>query len=296
MKKTISLLALLILFSCGKENVIPTDFTFNYNIHSSLPSEWESEFYTIMNNLDDKIKILPKDYSYEMDIYAWNSTADKPYKDQIGDDGGAMISGNRRAINGKYMVLEIPASEFDNDQMHRYSVIAHEYFHVYQMSLSKTFYDHDIELKWMSEGGATTIESMYIQQYYNYNYFKWDINDVNIAVVNTPSIYETYAASSDKDRNYSSSVFMLLALSKELQKLNYSEEEAFKMIFKDFWLPNPTDGNWKSNFEDIFSITVPDFYQSLSNYDLNADGTIDSTDLNSVLPSETILLQDIFTN
>ena len=296
MKKTISLLALLILFSCGKENVIPTDFTFNYNIHSSLPSEWESEFYTIMNNLDDKIKISPKDYSYEMDIYAWNSTADKPYKDQIGDDGGAMISGNRRAINGKYMVLEIPSAEFDNDQIHRYSVIAHEYFHVYQMSLSKTFYDHDIELKWMSEGGATTIESMYIQQYYNYNYFKWDINDVNIAVVNTPSIYETYAASSDKDRNYSSSVFMLLALSKELQKLNYSEEEAFKMIFKDFWLPNPTDGNWKSNFEDIFSITVPDFYQSLSNYDLNADGTIDSTDLNSVLPSETILLQDIFTN
>jgi hypothetical protein len=89
---------------------------------------------------------------------------------------------------------------------------------------------------------------------------------------------------------------MLLALSKELQKLNHSEEEAFRMIFKDFWLPNPTDSNWKSNFEDIFSITVPDFYQSLSSYDQNADGTIDSTDLNSVLPSETILLQNIFIN
>ena len=89
---------------------------------------------------------------------------------------------------------------------------------------------------------------------------------------------------------------MLLALSKELQKLNHSEEEAFRMIFKDFWLPNPTDGNWTNNFEEVFNITVPDFYQSLSSYDLNADGTIDSTDLNSVLPSETILLQKIFIN
>ncbi len=293
MKKIISLLALVILFSCGKEIVVPTDFTFNYNIHSDLPNEWESEFYTIMNNLDDKIKIIPKDYSYEMDIYAWKSTTNKPYQSQIGDADGACICGNQ---NERYMVLEIPAAEFDDNQMHRYSVIAHEYFHVYQMSLSKTFYDHDIELKWMSEGGATTIESMYIQQYYNYNYFKWDVNDVNIAVVNNPSIYETYAASSDKDRNYSSSVFMLLALSKELQKLNHSEEEAFRMIFKDFWLPNPTDGNWTNNFEEVFNITVPDFYQNLSSYDLNADGTIDSTDLNSVLPSETILLQNIFIN
>ncbi|MDG1880860.1 MAG: hypothetical protein P8I92_01010, partial [Schleiferiaceae bacterium] len=186
MKKTISLLALVILFSCGKEIVIPTDFTFNYNIHSDLPIAWESEFYTIMNNLDDKIKIIPKDYSYEMDIYAWKSTTNKPYQSQIGEADGACICGNQ---NERYMVLEIPAAEFDDNQMHRYSVIAHEYFHVYQMSLSKTFYDHDIELKWMSEGGATIIESMYIQQYYNYNYFKWDVNHVNIAVVNNPSIY-----------------------------------------------------------------------------------------------------------
>jgi hypothetical protein len=246
-----------------------------------------------MNNLDEKIKIVPKEYSYEMDVYAWKSTTNKPYQNQIGDAEGACICGNQ---NERYMVLEIPASEFDFSQMHRYSVIPHEYFHVYQMSLSKNFYDGNIELKWMSEGGAASIESMYIQQYYQFNYFKDAQTQVNIAAINNPSIFETYSASQNEDINYSSSVFMVLALSKELQKQNISEAEAFRMIFRDFWLPDPTDGNWKSNFENVFNFTVQDFYQILPSYDLNDDNIIDSTDFNSVLPSENILLQNIFIN
>ena len=293
MRKFIAFWGLFIIISCEESPVIPSQFTFNYNIHSELPNEWELEFYTIMNNLDDKIKILPKEYSYEMDVYAWKSTTNKPYQNQIGDAQGACICGNE---NERYMVLEIPASEFDFGSMHRYSVIPHEYFHVYQMSLSKNFYDGNIELKWMSEGGAASIESIYIQQYYQFNYFKDAQTQVNIAAINNPSIFETYSASQNEDINYSSSVFMVLALSKELQKQNISEAEAFRMIFRDFWLPDPTDGNWKSNFENVFNFSVQDFYQILPSYDLNADNIIDSTDFNSVLPSENILLQNIFTN
>ena len=293
MRKFIAFWGLFIIISCEESPVIPSQFTFNYNIHSGLPNDWELEFYTIMNNLDDKIKILPKEYSYEMDVYAWKSTTNKPYQNQIGDADGACICGNE---NERYMVLEIPASEFDFSSMHRYSVIPHEYFHVYQMSLSKNFYDGNIELKWMSEGGAASIESIYIQQYYQFNYFKDAQTQVNIAAINNPSIFETYSASQNEDINYSSSVFMVLALSKELQKQNISEAEAFRMIFRDFWLPDPTDGNWKSNFENVFNFSVQDFYQILPSYDLNADNIIDSTDFNSVLPSENILLQNIFTN
>ena len=293
MRKFIAFWGLFIIISCEESPVIPSQFTFNYNIHSELPNEWELEFYTIMNNLDDKIKILPKEYSYEMDVYAWKSTTNKPYQNQIGDADGACICGNE---NERYMVLEIPASEFDFGSMHRYSVIPHEYFHAYQMSLSKNFYDGNIELKWMSEGGAASIESIYIQQYYQFNYFKDAQTQVNIAAINNPSIFETYSASQNEDINYSSSVFMVLALSKELQKQNISEAEAFRMIFRDFWLPDPTDGNWKSNFENVFNFSVQDFYQILPSYDLNADNIIDSTDFNSVLPSENILLQNIFTN
>ena len=35
---------------------------------------------------------------------------------------------------GRFMVLEIPADEFKYNQIHRYSVIPHEYFHAFQMS------------------------------------------------------------------------------------------------------------------------------------------------------------------
>lgn len=285
MKKIVGILGLSLFFSCvSGTDPMPNEFSFDYKIHTSLPSTWESEFYTIVGNLNEKIKIEPRDYSYQMSVYAWKSTASKPYQSQIGDASGASVSGNQ---NERYMVLEIPASEFDFAQLHRYSVIPHEYFHVYQMSLSKNFYDGNIELKWISEGGAATIESMYIQQYYGVNYIKDAQNQVNIAAINNPKIFEKYNDSQNEDPNYSSSVFMVLALAKELQKLNHTEEDAFKMIFKDFWLPNPTNGNWKNNFEEVFGISVENFYQSLSNY---------SNDINSVLPSETILIEDIFTN
>ena len=42
-----------------------------------------------------------------------------------------------------------------------------------------------------------------------------------------------------KDVNYSSSVFLVLVLVKELQLAGHSEAEAFKLIFKDFMQANP---------------------------------------------------------
>ena len=78
---------------------------------------------------------------------------------------------------------------------------------------------------------------------------------------------------------------MALALSKELQKLNISEENSFKIIFKDFWLKNPNEGNWKVKFKEAFTISIEDFYNILSTY---------PNDITSVLPSEDILLENIF--
>ena len=291
MKKITLLFLALIIVSCGSsdEEILitnPTEFTFNYNIHSSLPSDWISEFYIIMKNLEDLIPIKQSNHFYELSIYAWLSSVDKPYRDKIGDASGASISGNGGAVNDKYMVLEIPYQEFEGGKsLHRYSVIDHEYFHVYQMSLSKNFFDGNIELKWMSEGAAATFESLYIQQYYATNYFKEAQNQVDILAINTPSIFEKYNTSKEQDRNYSSSVFMFLALTKELQKSGINEIEAFKLVFKDFWVKNPTNGNWKIKFNETFSITADQFYSNLGSY---------TNDISTVLPSETLKLESIF--
>ena len=292
MKKVFYLLFITLIISCSsnEEDIIqdtnPTEFTFKYNIHSSLPSEWTTEFYKIMKVLhEDLIPIKPNSYFYELPIYAWNSSVNKPYKDNIGDATGASISGNGASINGKFMVLEIPKEEFEFNAMHRFSVIAHEYYHVYQMSLSKNFFDGNIELKWMSEGSAATFESLYIQQHYSYNYFKDAQTSVDIAAINNPTIFETFSSSQDKDINYSSSVFMFLALCKELQKTGLTEIDAFELIMKEFWTKNPTNGNWKVKFREGFGFSVDEFYNNLKSY---------TNDINTVLPSEDLKLESIY--
>ena len=134
------------------------------------------------------------------------------------------------------------------------------------MSLTKAFHDHDFNIKWINEGGASAFESLYTQQYYNKNYFKSGQNRVNIAVVNKPEIFESYRRSGKEDSNYSSSVFMVLALVKELKKLDFTEEKAFKLILNDYWRKNPSNYNWKKVFQEVFNISLENFYKSLKNY------------------------------
>tara|TARA_Y200000002_G_scaffold195849_1_gene161810 strand:- start:180 stop:1043 length:864 start_codon:yes stop_codon:yes gene_type:complete len=279
------LIIIFILISCSENDndIINEKFIFNYNIHESLPSEWVSEFYTIMNNLETIIPAKPTTYQDNMSIYSWVDNVDKPYKNDIGNTTGACICGNSKE---RYMVLEIPENEFKYNQLHRYSVIAHEYFHVYQMSLSESFFDGDIELKWLSEGTAASFESIYIQQFYQSNYFLEAQTQVHNSVINNPKIFEKFNSSKDEDINYASSVFMALALTKELQKIGRTENEAFRLIYKDFWELNPTDNNWKNKFDELFNITVEQFYNSLENY---------TNDISSVTPSESLKIENIFT-
>ena len=63
------------------------------------------------------------------------------------------------------MVLEINKDEFKYNSLHRYSVIVHEYFHIYQIALSNDRMDP----KWINEGGAKVLEEMFVHQYYGDN-------------------------------------------------------------------------------------------------------------------------------
>ena len=92
------------------------------------------------------------------------------------------------------------------------------------------------------------------------------------------------------DSNYTGSAFMVLALVNELKKNNISDQEAFELVFREFWIqrskqPNGSKG-WKDAFEPSFGMTVDDFYQRLSKYKRK--------DLKNILPSKTLKIQDIF--
>ncbi len=104
------------------------EFAFQYNLDSSLPADWVTEFNTIMNNLSSVLPISERIHSVPnvtmpFQIFAWNSAVPNPFP-QIPGAGGASISGSDSL--GLHMILEIPESEFTNNYLHRYSVIAHE--------------------------------------------------------------------------------------------------------------------------------------------------------------------------
>ena len=264
---------------------IPTiDIT--YNIHNSLPDDWVTEFYTIMDNLSDLIPANQNHFD-ELTIYAWNSSVEDPYP---GIEGGTYIGGSDDDLN---MVLEINEMEFEWNHMHRYSVIAHEYFHVYQLSINQPMNEpnggynpNTFSIKWLIEGVATTFESIYIQYYYDYNYFMNDLvyTDISNLIHTNPSTFEDYN-SNNIDINYTSSVFMVLALAKELVELGHSEEDAFKMIFKEFMLTGAQNSNWDDYFLDTFGFSVDNFYGALQSYDLN---------LEDVIPNSSLSLEQIF--
>jgi hypothetical protein len=257
-----------------------------YNIHESLPEEWITEFYIIIDDLSDLIPAY-QNYFDDLTVYAWNSSVDDPYD---GIQGGTYIGGSE---DGFIMVLEINEMEFEWDSMHRYSVIAHEYFHVYQLSINEPMNEpnggynpNTFSIKWLIEGAATVFESIYLQNNYDYNYFTYDLSHANISdlIHTNPSIFENYD-SNNLDINYTSSVFMILALAKELMDLGHSEEEAFKMIFKEFMLTGAKNSNWENYFLDIFGFSVDEFYNSLQSYPLN---------LEDIVPNSLLSLIQIF--
>ena len=243
-----------------------------------------------MNNLESTIPAYKRiGFPDSMNIYAWNNSVPSPYTDPNGNTmQGASISGNGTDF---WMVLEIPNDEFTNNSSHRYSVIAHEYFHVYQHSLSPAFSvgsdgefnnPNAMDVKWLIEGAAATFESLYIQENYGINYFEegqaWG---VEADVTSDPASYEYY---SKQDNNYANSVFMVLALVKELESIGFSTEKAFQSIFKVYWEQDPKNSDWKTKFEETFTIDVDTFYSKLSNY---------STDMSLIYPSSSITVQNI---
>ena len=251
-------------------------------IHSSLPSDWRSEYQTIKSNLSDIFPLYAANYS-KVDIFAWHGDTSNPYTAQgLSNPCGACISGVSQ--DHLHMILQISAFEIDNNLYHRYSVIAHEYYHLYQTSISDNFWDFGV--KWLIEGAAASVESIYMQQYYNYSYFTNDFPSLSSKTNTTPEIYEDYNSSSD-DINYSSSVYLILHLSKKLMNAGHSEATAFRMIFKDFLEQHPTSTNWKTIFQSTFGFTVDQFYADVKNVSSPA---IDST----VLPSTNLTLQEIF--
>jgi hypothetical protein len=263
-------------------------FKFYYNISNNLPEDWIEEFKSIMNYLNEVIPVKPRisfsarDGQSEMHIFSWISTEESPYKDIIGDNSGACICTNEY---GRYMLLEINNNDFIyNHTAGKFLVIAHEYFHSFQLNASAgDLVNGPTFLKFLMEGGATTLAALYSQQFYNKNDFLNNRTKVTNNAINSPHLFEEYG---EPENNYSDSVFIFLALVKELQKRNnISEIEALKKVLVEYWKSDREGATRELLFEEVFGFSLNSFYESLKSY---------TPDINTVLPSENIRLEEIF--
>jgi len=264
----------------SKENIV-----FNYRFHESLPSEWTAEVTKIFNNLE---QIIPTPqvswFPSTLNVYAWIDNVSRPFGEQY---SGICLCGNGEE---RWVSLEMQAYDLASENIFKYSVVAHEYFHVYQATVSENFAKPSdgsnldaFDVYWLTEGSARAFQSLYARQYYGANVFSEHagifINEGNLS---EPSNYES---SNNGDRNQVNALFLTLALVKELEANGSSTETAFKIVLKDFWLNNPNNLNWKAKFQEIFGFDVESFYSTLPKY---------SADPSNVYPSTEVTLQNIF--
>ena len=88
------------------------------------------------------------------------------------------------------------------------------------------------------------------------------------------------------DSNYAGAAIMVLALVNELKKNNISEQKAFELVFREFWIQRAKTSTWIPAFKQTFEMSWDEFYERLSKYKRK--------DLKKILPSKTLKIQDIF--
>ena len=246
----------------------PLSLKFEYNIHSSIPDDYENAIIDIISNLE--IIAPVKEYIGRdgktitgIAVYSWlQDKVDYPYSNEIGRTEQC-ICGD---IGGK-LVMSLMQEEqwLEEWNMHRFALIAHEYFHVYQLSLSRDI----MSSMWMIEGQAATIEAMYLKEFFNIgDYIENFLNNVDyVKAIENIETYEESESAYDSFSKYGDiTIFMNLVLTKILQGNGHTEIESFKLVFNTFWLERNGNEDWKTDFETIFGLDVDTFYKALTQY------------------------------
>jgi hypothetical protein len=308
MKKIFIIFIALIFYSTSA--VAVEKMKFKYNFHENLPKKWVTEFKNIMNIVQEEFPINENTNTWvkreinrdkPFNIYLWLDTNKDPFP-EFKKNGKKFIM-NESAIMGDgggntWMQMKVHKQDLRENVSMSYYVVVHEYFHIYQKALSKLLKESlsNYNPKWLVEGGATVLGNIYTRQYYGKDTLKSDIRDRKRwkfkKVTKEPHLYEKHKTSPHKgyDSNYAGSSFMLLALVNELKKNNISEEEAFELVFREYWIhrsKQPFDNTyWRVAFKNTFGMSVEDFYKKLSKYKRK--------DLKKILPSKTLKIQNIF--
>ncbi len=303
------ILSLILVYSCSteeEESVAPvvqtpqpelepseTLFQFEYNLHTSLDNfAFKDSIPSIFLRLEEMMPLEPYfDESRNLQIngvsiYSWLSSGSKPYLSIIGDTDQCICG----EVDDKLvMSLQLQEGDFNEGNNFKYALLAHEFFHVYQMNLCKGFDDDGIF--WLIEGQAATMESLYVKEFVNdSNYIMNFLNKTYLSFdegIQNVESYESYNGFNSVIGQYGDiTIFMNLSLAKILQEQGNSEKESFKIIFEDYWKTNPNDSNWKIKFEEVFGISTSEFYQRLNDFKTNPENLVPEISLSEIFEKE----------
>ena len=264
-----------------------TSFQFEYNLHSSLDdfASYKDSIPSVLLRLSEMMPIEPfSDGNNQINgvsIYSWLADGTKPYLSIIGDTDQCICG----VINNKLvMSLQLQEGDFNEGANFKYALLAHEFFHVYQIYLSKGF---DQGVFWLIEGQAATVESLYLKEFINdsgyiMNFLNKDYTSFDEGIQNVES-YESYDGFNSVIGQYGDiTIFMNLSLAKILQEQGNSEKESFKIIFEDYWKTDPNESNWKIKFNEVFGISISNFYQRLNDFKTNPENLVPEISLSDI--------------
>lgn len=264
-------------------------FSFEYHLHSSLDSYsfYKDSIVSVISTMNELMPISPfydsrgNSQINGVSIYSWLNEGSKPYASLIGDTDQCICG-----IIDKHLVmsLQLQEGDFGAQNNFKYALLAHEFFHVYQIYKSKGF---DQEVFWLIEGQAATIESLYLKEFINdSNYIMNFLNQEYISFedgIQHAEYYESYQGYGTSLPLYGDiTIFMNLSLSKILQEFGHSEKESFQLIFKTYWESNPNQNNWKEKFEEVFGIGVSDFYLRLNDFKSKPENLVPEIELSGI--------------
>jgi uncharacterized repeat protein (TIGR02543 family) len=277
--------------------LIPTNpetlFQFEYNLHTSLNDfAFKDSIPSIFLRLGEMMPMEPyfdenRDLQINgVSVYSWLAAGPKPFLSIIGDTDQCICG----AVNNKLvMSLQLTEGLLNEVANSKYALLAHEFFHVYQMYLSKGF---DQRVFWLIEGQAATVESLYLKEFINDSGYimkfliEEDSASFDEAIQNVES-YESYNGFNSVYGQYGDiTIFMNLSLAKILQEQGNSEKESFKIIFEDYWKTDPNDSNWKIKFEEVFGISTSEFYQRLNEFKTNPENLVPEISLSEIFEKE----------
>ena len=263
------------------------EFKFDYNFDSSLDSFsfYKDSITSIISRLNKMMSIEPyvdgrdNQQINGLSIYSWLKGEIKPYLSIIGDTDQCICG-----VINQNLVMSLQIHNTDFNDSFKYALVAHEFFHVYQMYLSNGFKQ---DIFWLIEGQAATIESLYLKEFLNdSNYIRNFLNKDSISFdegIQNIQNYESYDGFNSVFDLYGDiTIFMNLSLAKILQDQGKTEKESFKIIFEDFWKSNPNRDNCKTKFSEIFNLELNEFYQKLNDYKNSPENLIPTISLSQI--------------